>query len=52
MARLRGLFGGRKAVSDRIHMSGVDAGLINEAAGATHGFSGRELAKMVASMQV
>lgn len=31
---------------------GVDDALILEAAQATEGFSGRELAKMVASMQV
>eukprot|EP00884_Botryococcus_braunii_P008534 jgi/Botrbrau1/17682/Bobra.0166s0106.1 len=51
VARLRALLGGRKAASDRIKMKDIDASLINQAVLATHGFSGRELAKLVASMQ-
>ena len=49
--RLRGLLLGRKGMADRIMLAGVDDSLIAEAAAATEGFSGRELAKLVASMQ-
>ena len=43
---------GRSARSDAIAVRGVTDAMIAEAAAATEGFSGRELAKMVASMQV
>jgi hypothetical protein len=51
-ARLRAMLRGRKTVSDRVKMVGIDDALIREAVSATDGFSGRELAKLVASMQV
>ncbi|KAK9814443.1 hypothetical protein WJX72_006002 [[Myrmecia] bisecta] len=42
---------GRKGSADVIATRDIDDALIQEAAEATEGFSGRELAKMVASMQ-
>jgi ATPase family AAA domain-containing protein 3A/B len=42
---------GRAGAPDRIELRGIDAALLDEAATATEGFSGRELAKLVASMQ-
>ena len=50
--RLRAWLRGRSARSDAIAVRGVTDAMIAEAAAATEGFSGRELAKMVASMQV
>ena len=50
---LRRMLTGQKTTTDVIKVDpAVDASLIQEAARATDGFSGRELAKMVASMQV
>lgn len=50
---LRRLLTGQKTSTDVIKVNpAVDSSLIQEAAKATDGFSGRELAKMVASMQV
>lgn len=43
---------GRSGAPDRIELRGIDAALLDDAAAATQGFSGRELAKLVASMQV
>lgn len=44
---------GQKQSADKIRIDdGVDAALIDEAAALTDGFSARELAKLVASMQV
>ena len=50
--RLASLIRGRKAGADAIAVEGVTASHIAEAAKLTEGFSGRELAKMMASMQV
>ncbi len=50
--RVRAWLRGRGAKSDAIAVRGVTPAMIEEAAAATEGFSGRELAKMVASMQV
>ena len=54
----RGLFGrltaflhGRSVRPDAIALRGITPELVQEAAAATDGFSGRELAKLVASMQ-
>ncbi|KAL6767968.1 hypothetical protein ACKKBF_B37290 [Auxenochlorella protothecoides x Auxenochlorella symbiontica] len=49
-ARLGAWFRGRGDV-DRIAVKGVDGALLDEAAAATEGFSGRELAKFMASVQ-
>lgn len=50
---LRRLLTGRKQSTDRIRVDPrVDESLVAEAAALTAGFSGRELAKMMASMQV
>eukprot|EP00892_Ulva_mutabilis_P006304 jgi/Ulvmu1/4045/UM019_0022.1 len=50
MTRMRRMFGGSKA--DKIDVSGVDqVKLVKEAAQKTAGFSGRELAKLMASVQ-
>ena len=52
-AWLTRLWTGRKTQSDRIMVHpDINDALIQEAAAATEGFSGRELAKMAASMQV
>jgi len=50
--RLRAFLRGRSARPDAIQMRGITPELVQEAAAATEGFSGRELAKLVASMQV
>ena len=50
--RLNAWLRGRGAQPERIRISGVDDRMIQDAAAATEGFSGRELAKLVASMQV
>ncbi len=42
---------GRRADADRIRIQGVDDALLQEAAHKTEGFSGRELAKLMASAQ-
>lgn len=42
---------GRRADADRIRIQGVDDALLQEAARKTEGFSGRELAKLMASAQ-
>lgn len=49
--RLRALLRGRAGRPDAIKVAGISPELIQEAAEATEGFSGRELAKLVASMQ-
>lgn len=50
---LRRLLTGQKTTTDVIRVDpGINDTLVQEAAAATEGFSGRELAKMVASMQV
>ena len=49
---MRAWLRGRGAKSDAIAVRGITPAMIDEAATATEGFSGRELAKMVASMQV
>ena len=49
--RLRALLRGRTGRPDAIKVAGISPELIQEAAEATEGFSGRELAKLVASMQ-
>lgn len=50
--RLTALLRGRKASADTIAVEGVTASHIAQAAQLTEGFSGRELAKLMASMQV
>lgn len=52
LARLSALLRGRQAGADTIHVEGVTASHIAQAAKLTEGFSGRELAKLMASMQV
>ena len=42
---------GQGTSPDQIHIEGVPADMITDAARQTDGFSGRELAKLVASMQ-
>ena len=49
--RLRALLRGRGGRPDAIKAKGITPDIIQEAAAATEGFSGRELAKLVASMQ-
>ena len=51
-ARMAAWLRGRSGAPDRIELRDIDAALLDEAAAATQGFSGRELAKLVASMQV
>lgn len=51
-ARMMAWLRGRSGAPDRIELRDIDGGLLDEAAAATEGFSGRELAKLVASMQV
>ena len=51
VGRLRALLRGRTGRPDAIKVAGISPELIQEAAEATDGFSGRELAKLVASMQ-
>ena len=51
MGRLRALLRGRSGRPDAIKAKGITPDIIQEAAAATEGFSGRELAKLVASMQ-
>jgi len=50
-ARMTAWLRGRSGAPDRIELRDIDAALLDEAATATEGFSGRELAKLVASMQ-
>ena len=50
-ARLRAALGGRGSDADRITVSGVGEEELWEAANQTEGFSGRELAKFMASVQ-
>lgn len=50
--RLRAFLRGRSTRPDAIQLRGITPELVQEAAAATEGFSGRELAKLVASMQV
>ena len=52
MGRIQAFLRGRSAISDTIKIRDITPDLIDEAARATEGFSGRELAKLVASMQV
>ena len=49
--RLRALLRGRGGRPDAIKAKGITPEIIQDAAAATEGFSGRELAKLVASMQ-
>ena len=49
--RLWALLRGRGGRPDAIKAKGITPDIIQEAAAATEGFSGRELAKLVASMQ-
>ena len=49
--RLRALLRGRSGRPDAIKAKGITPEIIQDAAAATEGFSGRELAKLVASMQ-
>lgn len=51
MGRIRALLRGRSGRPDAIQAKGITPELIQEAANAAEGFSGRELAKLVASMQ-
>lgn len=50
--RLRAFLRGRSVRPDAIQLKGITPELVQEAAATTEGFSGRELAKLVASMQV
>lgn len=50
-ARLSALLRGQKASADTIRVEGVTEQHVQEAADATEGFSGRELAKMISSIQ-
>jgi ATPase family AAA domain-containing protein 3A/B len=50
-ARVAALLRGRAAAADRIDASAVGEAALDAAAAATEGFSGRELAKLMASMQ-
>ncbi len=50
--RVQAFFRGRSGAPDAIKIRDISPELIEEAAVATEGFSGRELAKLVASMQV
>lgn len=45
------LLGGRKADTDRIRIQGITETMLTQAAERTDGFSGRELAKFMASVQ-
>lgn len=49
--RISAFFRGQKTSSDRISVEGITEAHVESAALATDGFSGRELAKMVASIQ-
>ena len=51
LGRIRALLRGRSGRPDAIQAKGITPELIQEAADATKEFSGRELAKLVASMQ-
>ena len=51
LGRVRALLRGRSGRPDAIQAKGITPELIREAGDATEGFSGRELAKLVASMQ-
>ena len=51
LGRIRALLRGRSGRPDAIQAKGITPELIQEAADATDDFSGRELAKLVASMQ-
>ena len=51
VGRIRALMRGRAGRPDAIQAKGITPDLIQEAAVATEDFSGRELAKLVASMQ-
>ena len=48
---LQGLLRGRSSGPDQIKLEKLDDSMLLEAAKQTEGFSGRELAKLVASMQ-
>ncbi len=50
--RIQAFLRGRSADPDAIKIRDITPDLVEEAASATEGFSGRELAKLVASMQV
>lgn len=50
-SRISAFFRGQKSSADRISVEGITEDHIEAAAQATEGFSGRELAKMVASIQ-
>jgi hypothetical protein len=52
MGRIQAFLRGRSADPDVLKMRDITPDLITEAAAVTEGFSGRELAKLVASMQV
>lgn len=49
--RIFALLGGRKAATDRIQLHGITEQMLSDAAHQTDGFSGRELAKFMASVQ-
>ena len=50
--QLQSVLRGRKTSADAIKVDGLTASDINKAAKLTEGFSGRELAKFMASVQV
>mmetsp|Transcript_18877 Transcript_18877/g.57048 ORF Transcript_18877/g.57048 Transcript_18877/m.57048 type:complete len:601 (-) Transcript_18877:2465-4267(-) len=49
--RISAFFRGQKVAADAISVEGITEKHVDEAAKATEGFSGRELAKMIASIQ-